>query len=1064
VLCRQLLAASTGVRVIKFNTLLRVVYTLGLYLILSQVASAQTVLNFAKATVSDTSDAGFAVTNPTSAYADVQFTFYGLDGNPVSSGLVNPVRYQIAPKAQISMRASDLFASAQVDGWVQVTSPTTGLTGFYLTGDFTTKLEGSEAAVPALTQVVPFIREDAPNSTDLVILNPNPGNANSSVIITFYGSRGDELGTSTQILTSHQAVRLRPSAIVPNMPGGNISAKISVTSGSPVAATAIIDRGNALLFAAGQSADQAPAGVRIAPHFVSGSGFDPVLVLTNPNASPVTGTVTLFGENGGAAAPQLPGPSVLPFTIAANGSVALTTVDITGRVFFTPITMNGWLRIDTGNIALDGLLILDQGQSMTAVPLQTSASTQMLYSEIFENQSTVTGLALVNPGTAAATVDMFLVEEDGTTFAQNSITIPPFSKFTRLVHEVLPDAVNQAGSYVFLRSSSPIYGVGMVTSPNTIVFQVPPAAVPPAFVPDPAGTTPRIQLSAGTLVQPNSSMRVTVTSGEVFTIDNKVVPSRLLAPGASTFILTLPVLEPGFVNLRVHSNATGADSPPVPLRVLPPDGSTAQDVSGKALYRKIDVTDSGLDLNHPVMFPIRNARVEVVDTASQSVVSVSETDARGRFTVPVPASPGLVIRVVSRLRSFDLRVADNTNSNVLYPISSPAFDGRQPASGMVLTDNTRLSGAFNILEVVERANATVKLADPNVVPPPVTIYWSTRNTNRFGNTAQGFIGTSEFFIASNTAFILGDRATDSDEYDDAVIAHEYAHMLAAKFSRDDSPGGPHSVGDMLDPRVAWSEGWANFFSSVVRNDAIWRDSYGPNGTQVLRYDLEDNSLAGDPKPGYWSEASVDTLLWDLYDDHVDPGDNVQFPFSQIWRAFTDLTNDRFVYLPYFLDHFLNRVPSAANDVVGMAQLRNIDYQPGAQPSVTNPFPTAISVGSVTTGIVDSYTPSPQRTNLITSSHFYTFTTTGGPIGIRMDITGLGPGGNPLANDLDLFLMDANGKLIDKSDTGLNGQSERISDKLPAGSYVVEIRSYYTKGQTGSVVFNSGEYRLSVSAQ
>ena len=104
-----------------------------------------------------------------------------------------------------------------------------------------------------------------------------------------------------------------------------------------------------------------------------------------------------------------------------------------------------------------------------------------------------------------------------------------------------------------------------------------------------------------------------------------------------------------------------------------------------------------------------------------------------------------------------------------------------------------------------------------------------------------------------------------------------------------------------------------------------------------------------------------------------------------------------------------------------------------------------------------------RNNLITSSHFYTFTTLGGGTSIRLDITGTGPGGRADKNDLDLFLMDANGRLIDKSDTGLNGQSERVADKLSAGTYVIEIRSYYI-GETGKGVYNSGDYKLTVSAQ
>src|SRR5262249_16777416 len=83
-----------------------------------------------------------------------------------------------------------------------------------------------------------------------------------------------------------------------------------------------------------------------------------------------------------------------------------------------------------------------------------------------------------------------------------------------------------------------------------------------------------------------------------------------------TFDLQLPSLEPGFVNLRVHTN--GADSPPVALRVRP-DNSPVQNISGSAFYQKIDVTDSGLDLSHPAMFPIRNARVEVLNSTSQLV-------------------------------------------------------------------------------------------------------------------------------------------------------------------------------------------------------------------------------------------------------------------------------------------------------------------------------------------------------------------------------------------------------------------------------------------------------------
>jgi hypothetical protein len=438
------------------------------------------------------------------------------------------------------------------------------------------------------------------------------------------------------------------------------------------------------------------------------------------------------------------------------------------------------------------------------------------------------------------------------------------------------------------------------------------------------------------------------------------------------------------------------------------------------------------------------------------VISVSETDGLGRFKASVQPQSPVVVRVLSRLRYTDLRVVDNTNNGALYVLQTE-FDPRE-SPAILVSDVTRKSGAFNILEMIQRGNDLVHIADARIIPPTPAIFWSVRNTTQNGNKAAGQVGTTYFSLTTNTAYILGDRDVDSDEFDDSVILHEYAHMLAARFSRDDSPGLAHGIGDMEDARLAWSEGWANFFSGAARYDAIYRDSRGPNGASIMRIDLEENVPPLD-QPGYWSEASVDTLLWDLFDDHADNGDTVQYPFASIWGAVTDLKNDHFVYLPEFLDHFVSREPSSADAVIAMAQPRHIDYVPNTQPSISNPFPKPMSTGEVDTGYVDSLTA--KRTNLAQSSHFYSFSTTGDAVSIRLDITALGPGNNANANDLDLFLLDSNGKVVDQSDRGLNGQSELISRRVPAGFYVIEIRSYYTKAETNVTVFNSGAYRLSL---
>jgi hypothetical protein len=488
------------------------------------------------------------------------------------------------------------------------------------------------------------------------------------------------------------------------------------------------------------------------------------------------------------------------------------------------------------------------------------------------------------------------------------------------------------------------------------------------------------------------------------------------------------------------------------------DGSS-RTVPGRAFYEKIEVTDAGLDLAHPIMVPIRNARIEVVDPITNGILSSTDTDQAGRFAVIAPAQSKSRVRVLSRLRDSKVRVLDNNNGNGLYTAASDL----NPQDGFVLilaSDATRVSGAFNILEMLDEGREMVRYADPHLIPPDVTAFWSPLNSPAPGGAKEA-TGSTYFDIQTGSISLIGDRAVDSDEFDDSVILHEYGHLVAAAFSRDSSPGGIHILGDALDPRIAWSEGWANFFSSAVRNNPIYRDSYGPNGTATVRFDLRDDIPQGD-QPGYWSEFSVHSMLWDLFGSKSDDSNSIEQVIQTIWPAFEDLNQDRFVYLPYFLEHLLDRNPNLADAVSAIARSRSIDFHNDGRPSVSNPFPQPIAQGQAVTGMVDSV--STRRKDLIHSSDFLKFDTSGGPTSIRMDITGLGTGNSSNANDLDIFLYDVNGQLIALSDRGLNAQSELIPVILPAGTYVVEVRSYYDRGETKKGVFNSGSYRVTVRTQ
>src|SRR5262249_7830672 len=122
-------------------------------------------------------------------------------------------------------------------------------------------------------------------------------------------------------------------------------------------------------------------------------------------------------------------------------------------------------------------------------------------------------------------------------------------------------------------------------------------------------------------------------------------------------------------------------------------------VQGRAFYEKIDVTDAGLDLAHPIIVPIRNARIEVIDPSTNALLSSTETDRAGGFSVFAPSQSKSRVRVLSRLRDWNVRVVDNKNGNILYSAASD-LNPQDTFVVILATDATRVSGAFNILEML----------------------------------------------------------------------------------------------------------------------------------------------------------------------------------------------------------------------------------------------------------------------------------------------------------------------------------------------------------------------------
>jgi len=350
-------------------------------------------------------------------------------------------------------------------------------------------------------------------------------------------------------------------------------------------------------------------------------------------------------------------------------------------------------------------------------------------------------------------------------------------------------------------------------------------------------------------------------------------------------------------------DAPAFTAPPAPPPPPPPPPTTAGSVtiSGNVTFDRvpIDPVTIGLDYDNIRQDPVRSVPVEARD-ASGTVLASTMTDATGAYSLDVAPNTSVSINATARLlqttgATFDVQVLDNTSSNAPYVLtgsltSSGAADSTRnlnAASGWDGTQysSTRAAGPFAILDSIFEAVSGFIEVDNDVVLPPLMVFWSVNNTPSNGNFADGAIGTS-FFSRNNAnqpfLAILGAANNDTDEYDTHVVVHEFGHYFEDVLSRSDSIGGSHNDAEALDLRVALSEGFANALSGMLLGDPVYRDTSGPSQGGGFIIDNEANTVSPE---GWFNEGSVQSILFDIFDDVADGPDNIAVGFGPIYRAF-----------------------------------------------------------------------------------------------------------------------------------------------------------------------------------
>lgn len=368
-------------------------------------------------------------------------------------------------------------------------------------------------------------------------------------------------------------------------------------------------------------------------------------------------------------------------------------------------------------------------------------------------------------------------------------------------------------------------------------------------------------------------------------------------------------------------------------------------VSGTVRFESIPFDPSlgqGLSYSARSFKPARGVTIVVGSNCGSGVRAT--TDENGNFSVAAPENSVVSINVCAEMIStasatWDVEVINNTNDRAQYAArftrSTSDTDENlgifDLPSGWSDSSNSytsaRVSGPFAILDAIYDAIQKTVAVDPDAQFPQLKVNWSINNTTVSGDIAAGNIGTSHYRGGSvGEMFILGKENNDTDEFDRHVVIHEWGHYFEDRFSRSDSIGGPHSLGEKLDMRVAFGEGFGNALSGIVTDDPVYRDSSGASQSGDFAIDVESNSAAG-----WYSESTVQSILYDIYDANGDGDDALSLGWKPLYETFVDTdytSHSAFTSIfPYF-ERFNQLNPSSAAVLNGFLAGRSVNSTEG----------------------------------------------------------------------------------------------------------------------------------------
>ena len=449
--------------------------------------------------------------------------------------------------------------------------------------------------------------------------------------------------------------------------------------------------------------------------------------------------------------------------------------------------------------------------------------------------------------------------------------------------------------------------------------------------------------------------------------------------------------------------------------------TTTYSLEGTLTYDYVPATSSygALDYNNITTKPIRGAKIKLIDSLTGSTLATVASSSSGTYSFSGISSSSVKLVIYAQMVTPSVIIEDNTNSDAVYGGITAAinletdnsFDVNFPSgwSGSAANgsySSTRMAAPFAILDDIYTSVAKFLSARPSISFPELKVNWSIDNIASSGDKSDGNIGTSHW--DGSELYILGKADSDTDEYDTHVIVHEWGHYFESKLGRSDSIGGSHGTGDVLDPRVAFSEGWGTALSAMMLYPNVtYFDTSGTRQQSGYGYSLE--SASNSSNPGWFSEASVMLILFDLFDSDSDTNDTVSLGIGPIYDVMVGelKTTSSFVTLFPFISALKTANSSSATAIDTVVNARGISTIADAWGtgeshngglSTNLPVYNTLTIGSsLNVDLVGGF--SSGTVNKLSNNRLFKFTGNGSTVAVTAQTSG-GSGNN---RDVDLVV-------------------------------------------------------------